>query len=101
VIPVEHFLIVGAVLFCAGLMTVITKRNNILILIGIELMLNGSNVNFVAFSRYDESLLQGQVFALFVMVIAAAEAAVGLAIILKVYEQFKTVNPDVINQMKK
>jgi NADH-quinone oxidoreductase subunit K len=69
-------------------------------LMGIELMLNAANINLVAFSKFDAIMIQGQMFALFVIVIAAAEASVGLAIVLRVYELFKTANLDEIDQMK-
>lgn len=91
-IPLEHVLILGAVLFSIGILAVVTKRHAVVVLMGIELIFNAANLNLVAFSRYDPSLLQGQLFALFVMVVAAAEAAVALAIVLRVYQHFKTAN---------
>lgn len=91
-IPLEHFLILGAILFSIGMITVLTKKNAIVVLLGVELILNAANINLVAFSRYDPLNLQGQVFSLFVIVIAAAEAAVALAIILKVYQLYNTSN---------
>jgi NADH-quinone oxidoreductase subunit K len=99
-IPLENILILSAFLFCIGLMIMITKRNIVVVLMGIELILNAANLNLVAFSQYDAEKLQGQVFALFVMVVAAAEAAVGLAILLLVYRHFKTANLDQISKMK-
>ena len=99
-IPTEHFLVLAAVLFCIGLIAVITKRNAIVVLMGVELMLNASNINLVAFSRYDGLQLQGQVFSLFVIVVAAAEAAVALAIVLKVYSYYKTAELDKVNELK-
>lgn len=99
-IPVEHFLVLAAVLFCIGVIIVITKRNAIIVLMGVELMLNAANINLVAFNRYDASLLQGQLFALFVIVVAAAEAAVALAIVLKVYSYYKTSDLDKVNELK-
>ncbi|MCU0443319.1 MAG: NADH-quinone oxidoreductase subunit NuoK [Microscillaceae bacterium] len=98
--PLENILILSAFLFCIGLMIMITKRNIVVVLMGIELILNAANLNLVAFSQYDAEKLQGQVFALFVMVVAAAEAAVGLAILLLVYRHFKTANLDQISKMK-
>ncbi len=91
-IPLEHILLLGAVLFSLGIMAVITKRHAVLVLMGIELIFNAANLNLVAFSRYDPALLQGQLFSLFVIVVAAAEAAVALAIVLRVYQHFKTAN---------
>ncbi len=87
-----HFLVVGALLFTFGVVTVTTRRNAIAVLMGVELILNGANVNFVAFNHYVAGGLAGQVFALFVIVLAAAEAAVGLAIILAIYQTFKTID---------
>jgi NADH:ubiquinone oxidoreductase subunit K len=99
-IPVAHFMVLAALLFCIGLVAVITKRNAIVVLMGVELMLNAANINLVAFSRYDAGLLQGQLFALFVIVVAAAEAAVALAIVLKVYSYYKTADLDKVNELK-
>jgi NADH:ubiquinone oxidoreductase subunit K len=100
-IPIQHYLIVGAALFSIGLAIVITKRHFIGILLGIELMLNAVNINLVAFSRHDPERLGGQLFALFVIVVAAAEVTVALAIILRVYGRFKTVDPDNVSELKK
>jgi NADH-quinone oxidoreductase subunit K len=99
-ITLQHYLLISALLFCIGIFAVITKRNAIVMLMGIELMLNAANINLVAFSKFDAVMIQGQMFALFVIVIAAAEASVGLAIVLRVYELFKTANLDEIDQMK-
>ena len=98
--PLEHLLILGVALFCIGLLVVLTRKNAIAVLIGIELMLNASNINLVAFSHFDPDLLQGQIFALFVITVAAAEAAVGLAIVVKVYQYFQTAELDQLNQLK-
>lgn len=100
IITLQHYLLLSALLFCIGLFMVITKRNAIVMLMGIELMLNAANINLVAFSKFDGLMLQGQMFALFIIVIAAAEASVGLAIIIRVYELFKTANLDDINHLK-
>jgi len=99
-IPVEHFMILGSMLFAIGLIIVMVKKSAIVILIGIELMLNASNLNLVAFSRLDENFMTGQVFALFVIVLAAIEAAVALAIVINVYRKFSTSEIDQINQLK-
>ncbi len=99
-IHIQNYLIISALLFSIGLAVVVTKRNAILILMGIELMLNAVNLNLVAFSQYDPNRLQGQMFALFVMVIAAAEVTVALAIIMKIYDYFKNLDLDEINQLK-
>jgi len=88
-----HFLIVGAVLFALGTYTVITRTNAVGILLGVELILNAANVNFVAFQRFNPSpMLTGQVFSLFVIVLAAAEAAVALAIVLAIFMTVKTID---------
>lgn len=99
-IPLSHFMIVSAVLFCIGLYAVLAKRNAILILIGIEFMLNAAILNFVTFSKYDKIAASGQVFALFAIVLAAAAVAVALAIILNVYKYYKTIDPTKIDQLR-
>jgi NADH-quinone oxidoreductase subunit K len=98
-ISLTHFLVVGALLFSLGLVTVATRRNAVGVLMGVELILNGANVNFVAFNRYVATAgphpldaVSGQVFSLFVIVLAAAEAAVGLAIVLAIFQTFKTID---------
>jgi NADH-quinone oxidoreductase subunit K len=92
-VGLPHFLIVGAVLFGCGIVTVITRRNAVGILMGVELILNAANVNFVAFNHYvDGAKLTGQIFSIFVIVLAAAEAAIGLAIVLAIYQTFKTID---------
>jgi NADH-quinone oxidoreductase subunit K len=103
-ISVSHYLAVGAVLFVTGVLCMATKRNALGVLMGIELVLNGANVNFVAFgSKYlrPESLgLDGQLIALFVIVLAAAEAAVALAIALNFYNNHTTVDVDKAEDLK-
>ena len=99
-IPFAHILILSAVLFAIGLALVVVRKNAILVLMGIELMLNAGNLNLVAFNQKNPELLEGHLFALVVMMIAAIEAAVALAIILKVYKLFQSVNLDEINEMK-
>ncbi|UFH54896.1 NADH-quinone oxidoreductase subunit NuoK [Spirosoma sp. KNUC1025] len=94
------FLFVGAALFSIGLAVVILKRHAIVVLMGIELMLNAVNINLVAFSQYDPDRLQGQMLALFVMVVAAAESAIALAIVLQVYRHFHTAQLDELNELK-
>jgi NADH:ubiquinone oxidoreductase subunit K len=91
-ITLAHYLVVGALLFALGLVTVATRRNAVGVLMGVELILNGANVNFVAFARYLGGGVSGQVFALFVIVLAAAEAAVGLAIVLALYQTSKSID---------
>jgi len=99
-ITLTHFLAVSACIFCIGLYAVLAKRNAIMILVGIELMINAAILNFVAFGRYDAEKYGGQVFALFAIALAAAAVAVGLAIILNVYRHHKTINPDKIRELK-
>ena len=88
----SHYLAVAAILFALGLFTVLTRRNAVAVLMGVELMLNGANVNLVAFNKFLVGGLTGQTFALFVIVLAAAEAAVGLAIVLSIFHTFKTID---------
>jgi NADH-quinone oxidoreductase subunit K len=88
----SHYLAVAAMLFALGLFTVLTRRNAVAVLMGVELMLNGSNINLVAFNKFVVGGLTGQTFALFVIVLAAAEAAVGLAIVLSIFHTFKTID---------
>lgn len=93
-ISLQSYLMVGAVLFVSGVVCMATKRNGIGVLMGVELVLNGANVNFVAFSRYTPLGLDGQVISLFVIVLAAAEAAVALAIALCFYNNHLTIDVD-------
>ncbi len=96
-VPLTGYLLVGAFLFSAGLYGALARRNAIAILMSIELMLNAANINLVAFWRYGEAAqtdLTGQVFAVMIIALAAAEAAVGLALIISVYRERKTVNVD-------
>jgi len=99
-VTLTHYLVISAVLFSLGLLALVTRRNAILMLMGIELILNAANVNFLAFSRYSALDIHGHVVAIFVILLAAAEAAVALAIVLNIYRTFSTVNVDQINQLK-
>ncbi|HEX8545818.1 MAG TPA: NADH-quinone oxidoreductase subunit NuoK [Cytophagaceae bacterium] len=99
-IPIEHFLILSAILFSFGITIVLVKKNAIVVLMGLELMLNAANINLVAFSRYDQAKIQGQFFALFIMVVAVAETAVALAIIVKAYKYFHSINLDDFKNLK-
>jgi NADH:ubiquinone oxidoreductase subunit K len=98
--PIQHFLYLGALLFSVGLTIIIIKRNAIMVLLGIELMLNASNLNLVAFNQLNPSTLDGQFFALFVIIVAVCEAAVGLALVLRVYHHYKTSVPDELHELK-
>src|SRR5450432_493707 len=105
-IGLQHYLIVAAFLFVTGLLTILVKRNAIGILMGVELVLNAANVNLVAFNRYSWAgtngapLLSGQIFAIFVIVLAAAEAAVALAIFLNFYNNFSTIDVERATNLK-
>lgn len=99
-IGLSQYLIISAALFSLGIMAVLTRRNAVNVLMGIELILNSANINLVAFSRYSSANLDGQVYAVFVIVIAAAEAAVALAIVLSMYRLVKTVNLDKADTLK-
>ena len=100
-IGLEHYLILSAVLFSIGLYGALAKRNAVVILMSIEIMLNAVNIAMVAFSRYiAPSLLTGQVFVIFIMVVAAAEAAVGLAIIIAINRSRESIETDKIDLMK-
>ncbi|MHB1459160.1 MAG: NADH-quinone oxidoreductase subunit NuoK [Armatimonadota bacterium] len=100
-IPLNWYLALAAVLFCTGIFAVLTRRNAISMLMGIELMLNAANINLVAFGRFiHPNVLAGHVFAIFVITVAAAETAVGLAIIISVYRNLEKINVDEITIMK-
>jgi NADH:ubiquinone oxidoreductase subunit K len=97
----SHYLALAAVLFCLGLTAALTRRNAIMVLIGIELMLNAANLNFIAFWRFrpNPDELTGIMFVLFSIAIAAAEAAVGLALILSLYRHYRTTDLDQVNAL--
>ncbi len=100
-VGLEHYLILSTVLFSIGLYGALAKRNAIVVLMCIEIMLNGVNISMVAFSRYVvPTLLTGQIFAIFIIVVAAAEAAVGLAIIIAIYRNRETIETTDIDLMK-
>jgi len=100
--PLSAYLLLAAMLFAVGLAGALTRRNAILVLIGIELMLNAANLNFIAFWRYgtNPQALTGVVFVIFSIGIAAAEAAVGLALIISIYQHGKTTDLDKIDSLK-
>ena len=99
-IGLNHYLFVSAALFSLGVMGVLTRKNAVNVLMGIELILNSANINLVAFSRYSAASMDGQIFAVFVIIIAAAEAAVALAIVLSMYRIVKSVNLDQADTLK-
>jgi len=98
----QGYLVLSALLFAVGLAGAVTRRNAILALIGIELMLNAANLNFIAFWRFgpNPEALTGVMFVIFSIAIAAAEAAVGLALIIAVYRHYKSVNLDEVENLK-
>ena len=95
----NEFLILSAFLFCTGIYGVLARRNGVLVLMSVELMLNAVNINLVAFSAYTKNV-SGQVFALFVITIAAAEVGVGLAIVLLIYRNLRSPDLDEVDQLK-
>jgi NADH-quinone oxidoreductase subunit K len=100
-IGLEHYLILGAILFVCGVVCMATKRNAIGVLIGVELVLNGANINFVAYANYNAAFeYEGLMFAVFVIVLAAAEAAVALAIVLNFYNNHMSVDVDTAEELK-
>lgn len=99
-IALQHYLLISAALFSLGVLGVITRRNAINVLMGLELILNSVNINLVAFSRYSSTGMDGQMFAIFIIVVAAAEVAIGLAIVLTMYRLLKSVNLDQANSLR-
>lgn len=87
-------------LFSMGIYAVVTRKNAVMVLMGVELILNSANINFIAFSRFGNFGLQGHLIALFVIVLAAAEAAIALAIVLNIYKTLSTVNVDEVNSLR-
>ena len=99
-IGLNHFLVISSLLFCLGIFGIVTRKNAVMVLMGIELILNSANINFIAFARYGNFGFQGQLMALFVIVLAAAEAAIALAIVLNIYKTFSNVNVDEIDNLR-
>ncbi len=95
-----HYLVVAAILFCFGLLTVITRRNTVGILLGVELILNGAALNFVAFGHFVVGDIGGQIFTVFIIVLAASEAAIALAIVLTVYRNYRSIMADRLTSLK-
>mgnify|MGYP001473599294 FL=1 len=96
----NNYLYISAILFSLGTFAVMTRRNGIAVLMGVELILNAANLNFVAFSRFGGMNMDGHIFSLFVIVLAAAEAAVALAIVINIYNNLNTINVDDAAMMK-
>lgn len=100
-VPLSVFLVLSLILFCIGLFGALTKRNAVIVLISVELMLNAVNINLVAFAKYGaHPAITGQIFSLFSITVAAAEAAVGLAVLMALYQRKSTVNVDEMDEMK-
>lgn len=100
-VTLNHYLILAAILFCIGLYGAIAKKNAVAVLMGIELMLNSVNINLIAFNRFmDPGVVTGQIFAIMVIVVAAAEVAVGLALILNIYRQRLTTDINELDWLK-
>ncbi|HIE28626.1 TPA: NADH-quinone oxidoreductase subunit NuoK [Candidatus Poribacteria bacterium] len=100
-IGLHHYLVISAILFTLGMFAVLTRRNAIAMLMGIELILNSCSINFVAFSRFiEDGGIHGQVFAIFVIMLAAAEAAIMLAIIIAIYRRFGAISPDETDSLR-
>jgi NADH-quinone oxidoreductase subunit K len=99
-IGLTQYLVISAALFSLGIMGVLTRKNAVNVLMGVELILNSANINLVAFSKYSAGNMQGQIFAIFIIVVAAAEAAVALAIVLSMYRIVKSVNLDRADTLK-
>jgi NADH-quinone oxidoreductase subunit K len=95
-----NYLLLAGILFALGVFAMISRRNAVGILMGVELILNASGINFVAFSRFNGHHLEGQVFALFIIVLAAAEAAVALALVLAVFQTHRSIDLDQVDEMK-
>ena len=98
--PLENLLITAVLLFCCGLYTLMTRKNAVAVLMGVELVLNAANINFVALAQYTDAPISGNTFAVFVILLAAAEAAVALAIVIGIYQNFHRVEVDRAVEMK-
>ena len=99
-VGLHHYLILSLLLFVLGLYCVLTRRNAIGILMGVELVLNSANINYLAFSHYGTGTYDGQVFAIFVIALAAAEAAIGMAIVLGIYQTFQTIDVEATETLR-
>ena len=99
-VGLSHYLVVSAILFSLGLFAILTRKNAIMVLMGLELILNSANLNFIAFSKFGRMNLEGHIAAIFVIILAAAEAAIALAIVLNIYHNYYSVNVDEIDKLK-
>jgi len=100
VIGLNHFLCVGALLFSLGLYTVLSRKNAIAILMGVELILNAAGMNFVAFNHFVDGGIQGNLFTIFIIVLAAAEAAIAMAIVLAIYQNIRNVDATEMDELR-
>ncbi|MGQ9819090.1 MAG: NADH-quinone oxidoreductase subunit NuoK [Candidatus Kapaibacteriales bacterium] len=99
-IGLSHYLILSAILFGLGLFAIITRKNAVLVLMGVELVLNSANINFVAFAKYGNLNIDGHIAVIFVIMLAAIEVAVALAIVLNIYQNYKHINVDEVDKLK-
>ena len=99
-LTLTHFLVLSLIVFGLGLYCVLARRNAIGILMGVELILNSANINYLAFSYYGGGHYDGQIFAIFVIMLAAAEAVIGLAIVLAIYQNFKTIDVEAVETLR-
>ena len=99
-VGLQHYLIVALGLFCLGLYCVLTRRNAIGVLMGVELILNAANLNYIAFSRFGAGSYDGQVYSVFVIMLAAAEAAIGMAIVLGLYRRYRSIDVAQLTQLQ-
>lgn len=99
-VGLEHYLAVGAILFALGIYIVLTRRNAISILLGVELILNSAGLNYVAFSHFSTGNADGQIYTVFIIMLAASEAAIGLAIVLAIYQLFATIDVEAAETLK-
>ena len=100
-VGLNHYLVVSLAVFVLGLHCVLTRRNAIGILMGVELILNSANINYIAFARYGSGSYDGQIFAIFVIMLAAAEAVIGLAIVLGIYRMFGTIDVEATDNLRR
>ncbi len=99
-IGLTHYLVLAAILFSFGIFGILTRKNAVLVLMGLELVLNSANINFIAFAKFGGLNIQGHVAAIFVIILAAAEVAVALAIVLNIYQNYRHINVDEIDKLK-
>ncbi len=99
-IGLTHYIVLSAILFGLGIFAIITRKNAVLVLMGVELVLNSANINFVAFAKFNALKIDGHIAAIFVIMLAAIEVAVALAIVLNIYQNYKHINVDEIDSLK-